>query len=240
MMHEEPAELGAVEAELKAPKPSKPPLPPPDASPSPQDAPMDSGAPGFVDACLLPGMTLATFTATGTIDGHDEGVTAALPLPFPFTFYGTSHSTFWLTTNGQLGFGDTVGGSAFGQAKCPLPDSRFATPILLAYSADLVVRYDPGLGVCYATTGTSPDRKLVVTWKDLFFYESWLTSHVTFSAELHEGTNAIDVLIDRVDAPSLPSYEAGYAAVVGKQAGSAGSASSCFQPLAPEGTVVHF
>jgi hypothetical protein len=202
----------------------------------------DSGgtAPSFPDACLLPGMSKATFQATGSWDAHDEGVTAALDLPFSFTLYGTSHTKYWITTNGQLGFGNTVGGSAFGQVTCPLPDKRFTTPILLAYSVDLVGRLEPEAGVCIATTGTAPRRQLVVTWKDAFFYESWLTSHVTFSAVLNEGTNVIDVMLDRVDAPDLPPFESGGASVLGKQAGSAAYAYSCFQPHAPEGTVVHY
>lgn len=198
------------------------------------------GTPGFVDACLLRGRTRATFQATDSFDAHDEGVTAALPLPFPFKFYGASQTKYWITTNGQLGFGNTPGGSAFGQVTCPIPDSRFTTPILLAYSADLVSRLDPHAGVCYATRGKAPKRQLVVTWKDAFFYEAWLTSHVTFSATLNEGTNVIDVAIARVDVPQLLPLEAGLGAALGKQSGSSGYAFSCFQSLAPAGTVVHY
>jgi hypothetical protein len=207
-------------------------------APPPGDGGGDSA--DFIDACLLPGMTKATFNPTGGLDAIDEGVTAALDLPFEITLYGTPHNKFWITTNGQLGFGGTPGGSAFGQATCPLPDARFAAPILLAYSVDLVGRPDPGAGVCYAITGTSPHRKLVVTWKDSFFYESWLTSDVTFSATLHESTNVIDVALGRVDAPYLPPYETGNAAALGIQAGSSSSVFSCFQEHAPEGTVVHY
>jgi hypothetical protein len=219
--------------------------PPPEDGP-PADGPADSGgggggggSTGFLDACLLPGMTRATFHQTGTIDPNDEGVTAALSLPFPFALGGTTHTSYWITTNGQLGFGATPGGSAFGQVTCPLPDARFASPILLAYSADLVTRIDDQSGVCYAVTGTSPKRKLVVTWKDAFFYEAWLTSHVTFSAVLNEGSNVIDVAIDRVNAPSLPAFEGGAAAALGRQAGESGYSFSCFQQ-APAGTIVHY
>src|SRR5262245_47170970 len=147
----------------------------------------------FIDACLLPGSTKVTFNPTGTYDAHDEGVTSALNLPFPFKLYGATYSKFWITTNGQMGFGPTPGGSAFGQTSCALPDARFAAPILLAYSADLIGRLDPGAGVCFGVTGKVSRRKLVVTWKDSFFYDAWLTSNVTFSATLHEATNVIDV-----------------------------------------------
>jgi hypothetical protein len=236
---------GTIQSKAKPPKPPKPPTDAaPVDTPPPVDArpPVDSGVDSvdLLDACLLPGMTKATFNPTGALDAIDEGVTAALNLPFQITLHGTPHDRFWITTNGQLGFGATPGGSAFGQATCPLPDARFAAPILLAYSVDLVGRTDPGAGVCYATTGTSPHRKLVVTWKDSFFYESWLTSHVTFSATLNEGTNAIDVALARVDAPYLLPYETGLAAALGVQSSGSASVFSCFQEHAPEGTVVHY
>jgi hypothetical protein len=105
---------------------------------------------------------------------------------------------------------------------------------------DLVGRLDdPDAGVCYGTTGTAPDRKHVVTWKDSFFYEDWLASHVTFSAILNETTNVIDVVLEQVDSPNQPGFAAGNASVIGKQAGSSGTAYSCYGS-APEGTVAHF
>ena len=242
---EDEVEPGTAESGGKWSKPPKSPndpLPADSAPPvdAPPPTPTGGGTPGFIDACLLPGMTKATFNPTGSIDAHDEGVTAVLNLPFPFTLYGTSHTKYWITTNGQLGFGNTVGGSAFGQVTCPLPDSRFTTPILLAYSADLIGRLDPDAGVCHATTGTAPHRKLVVTWKDSFFYDAWLTSNVTFSATLDEGTNVIDVVLDRIDAPGQPYLENGFVAVLGKQSGSSADAFSCYQAIAPEGTVIHY
>jgi hypothetical protein len=247
-------ELGTAEAEAKWGKPKAPKDAAIPDSPPPGDAgtPTDGGGgttgggttgggtSGFVDACSLPGMTRATFNATGSIAANDEGVTAASSLPFPFTLYGTAQAKFWITTNGQLGFGAAPGGSAFGQATCPLPDQRFTTPIVLVYSADLVARLDPGAGACYATTGTAPNRKLVVTWKDFFFYDCWLSSNVTFSATLNEGTNVIDVAIDRVDAACMPAVASGGIAALGKQSGGAGYAFSCYQNNAPAGTVIHY
>lgn len=72
---------------------------------------------------------------------------------------------------------------------------------------------------CPRGRGRLPNRKHVVTWKD-------------------ETTNVIDVVIERVDAPNQPGFEAGNASVIGKQAGSSGSAYACFGS-APEGTVAH-
>jgi hypothetical protein len=201
---------------------------------------VESEVAGFIDACVQPGTTKPALTPTSTWGWNDEGVTAALDLPFSFTLYGTSHSKYWITSNGQLGFGNTVGGSLFGHATCPLPSSSFSTPIVLVYSADLVNQIDPGTGICTATTGTPPNRKFVVTWKDASFYDAWGTSWVTFSAILNEGTNVIDVILERVDSPYFIELESGTVAVLGKQAGSSGSSYSCYQPNAPEGTVIHY
>jgi hypothetical protein len=214
-------------------KPREEPPPPPPPSPS---------VPGFIDACGIAGHTNATFNPTASFDAFDEGVTAALNLPFSFTFYGTAHTKFWFTTNGQLGFGNTVGGTAFGQVTCPISSAAITTPLVLVYSADLIGRIEPNAGVCYATTGTAPNRKLVVTWKNSFFYEAWLLSNVTFSATLNEGTNVIDVALERVDVddPSLPDYELGHGAALGRRSGSSSQTVSCYQALVPEGTVIQY
>jgi hypothetical protein len=238
-----PAEEGDGDMDVEVALRRKP-APAPTPTPAPTD---DSGslavdAPRFIDACSLPGSVnvRAQFRATGSFDAHDEGVTDVLNLPFSFKVYGKTYSQYWITTNGQLGFGATRGGSAFGQVTCPLADARIKTPVVFVYSADLIGRLDGNAGVCYATTGISPRRKLVVTWKDSFYYDAWLTSHVTFSATLNEGSNYIDVAIARVDAPTLPSLEDGNSAVVGRQSGGSAQAYSCQQPLAPGGTIVRF
>lgn len=197
-------------------------------------------APAFVDACSLPGSVKVSFNPTMGYDAIDEGVTAAMDLPFQFKLYGKSHSKFWITTNGQLGFGSTVGGSAFGQVSCPLADNRFKTPIVLVYSADLIGRMDGDAGVCFATRGIAPRRKLVVTWKDSFYYDAWLTSHVTFSATLHEATNVMDVAVAQNDVPTLPTLEDGNTNALGRQAGGTAQAYACHQPIAPAGTLVRF
>jgi hypothetical protein len=195
---------------------------------------------GFIDACAISGRTVATFNPTTEYDAIDEGVTAALTLPFSFKLFSGTQTKFWITTNGQLGFGGTPAGSTFGRVTCPLADARFTTPVVLVYSADLVGRDGEDAGVCYATIGSAPNRQLVVTWKDSFFYDAWLTSHVTFSATLNEGTNVIDVGIDRVEASDLPALESGYGAALGKQSGKTGYTYSCFQARAPSGTVIHY
>ena len=184
-------------------------------------------------------MTRAAFDPAA-VDANGDAGTAVLELPFPFTVYGTSHRRYWITVDGQLGFGKTPGDCAFGQVTCSRPDSRNRRPILLVNSTAPSRRLGPAAGVCCATTGTAPHRKLVVTWTDAPFYDAWLTSNVTFSATLNEGANVVDVELARTGAPYQPFFEAGGAAALGKQAGGLAHAFSWFPALAPGSAVMHY
>lgn len=143
---------------------------------------------GFIDACGLAGMT-RYFNA----DPNDDEVTAALTLPFGFTFYGVARTQYWVNTNGSLGFGnfpDTVVNHV-----CPLQDSNYGVPIIMAFSADLEARAGAQYGVCVGTTGAAPNRKLVATWKEAMFHTDPNTT-LTFSIMLNETTNTIDIVYD--------------------------------------------
>lgn len=197
----------------------------------------------FVDACLLPGHVDATFQPYGSIWEGDEGVTAPLVLPFSFTYFGVTHSRFWVTSNGELGFGSVPSGPAFGRVQCPLTDAQIAAPIIFAYATDLL-----SSRVCIATTGSAPHRNLVVTWKDARLYEldgaGYGTSDLRFGVSLSETTGEVDIAIDRVElsAPFWPSESIvlGAWATVGLQSGSAAKSFSCQSPHAPAGSRFHY
>lgn len=225
----------------------KPPPPPvdaavvdsaPDAAP---DAP-PAEAP-YTDACALPGAAVATLIPYGSIDGNDEGSTAALPLPFAFTLHGTSHTRYWVTSNGELGFGDAPGGVPFGNIGCPLPSAATAKPVVFAYGVDLM-----GGTVCMATTGSAPSRQLVITWKDRSLYEldgtGNGTSKLTFGVTLTEGTNAVSVGVHRVSMSSVffPTADIakGSWAVLGLQSAGGATSFSCHETKAPQGATFSY
>jgi hypothetical protein len=216
-----------------------------DANADPPDASVEPAPGASIDACSVPGMTTAVFEPYGSISAMDEGATRAMALPFAFTFLGASQTHFWVTTNGELGFGTSVAPPSFGDVSCPLADATITSPMVFAYAGDLRLNL-PGGAVCIATTGAAPNRQLVVTWKDLAFYElsNGGDSHLTFSAVLDEATHAIDLVVQsvRVYSPYLPpeEFEKGTRSVLGLQSGANAVTCSCRDGNAPEGTRFHY
>jgi hypothetical protein len=204
-----------------------------------RDGGADTGtpAPSYDDACLMPGMTEPPLIPYGYIsaDAQDEGASAAIPLPFAFSYFGASQSHYWVASNGELGFGTDARGPNFGQVRCPLPDSQLTRPIVFGYALDLMAGR-----VCVATKGTAPNRKLVVTWKDKFAYEN-TGMNVTFGVTLSEGTNAIDLRVHQVNLFFFDLFwYNGFPAVLGMQRGASAASFSCFQGLAAPGTAYHY
>lgn len=138
----------------------------------------------FVNACNLSG--------TKDLEWENDSTTPLQPLPFPFLFFGSSVSSFWVSTNGVLGFDNQPYSKA--DFTCPLPAAINSRPSVLAYAADLRTTED---GVCIAVTGTAPSRRLVATWSNASRQAGDNTE--TFSVVLHETTNVIELLYKEMD-----------------------------------------
>jgi hypothetical protein len=149
----------------------------------------------FVNACGQPGF----FQLLGEIDD----AVAALMLPFPFRFYGTSTFSAWTSSNGILGFGAPT---ASFQNECSGSAVRSA---VLPFWDDLGTRQS---GICVATLGTEPNRQWVVTWYDAFIL-GLAGTHLNFSVVLNEGSDIIDVLYGSMSGAGALS--AGQEATVG-------------------------
>lgn len=195
------------------------------------------------DACAVAGTLHPTLLPYGDIWEADEGSSAPQPLPFAFNFLGAPQTQFWVTSNGELGFGAVSGGAPFGQVSCPLPDAQVAHPTVMAYATDFI-----SSEICVATVGTAPRRKLLVTWKDARLYEfdgtGSGTSDVMVTAALEEGTQAVSVNVQKVQlaSPFFPVEPviAGAWATVGLQAGTRVQSFSCQQPLAAPGSLFRY
>ena len=160
-----------------------------------------------VDACTLMGHQ-ALLTSSS---GWEES--AVVSLPFAFSFFGAAQTQFWIGSQATVGFGAPPMG-AFSYPTCPLPDSSNQYGAAIAFG-DYI---DTGsLGVCYATTGTAPNRQLVLTW-DKATHESDTGSVLTISIILTETANTIDFQYD-VATPGMSGggYVRGNNATVGLQ-----------------------
>jgi subtilisin family serine protease len=110
------------------------------------------------------------------LTGDDDSLEIALPFEIPF--YGGRYTKAWVATNGFLTF-DRAADNSINRE---VPNSSYPNAAVFALWDDLVV--DSQASVRTATLGTAPDRRFVVEWRNVAFYD--LPGRATFSAELSE------------------------------------------------------
>ncbi len=155
----------------------------------------------FTNACL-PSYTLASIpfspvAGTGTnVSLGDDAMSSALPIGFTFRFFCNNYTNFYIGSNGFITFSPAQPANQYSQN---IPAA--ATPnnlIALAWS-DL----DPSSGsgnVRYFTTGTAPNRRLVVNFNNVdYYYLLFPGGNITVQAVLYETTNVIELHITNVD-----------------------------------------
>ncbi len=137
----------------------------------------------------------------------NDGVSGPQALPFTFSFYGQGYSQIYVGANGLLGFVNQGLGTA---ANTDLPNAAAPNAVICPYWDDL----DPsGSGsVRIGTVGTSPNRKVVVSWVSVP-HRSKPPISLTFQAVLMEGSNQILFQYQSVSASK--SLGAGRSATVG-------------------------
>jgi hypothetical protein len=136
-------------------------------------------------------------TAGISVPLTDESVSSALPVGFPFKFYGIDYTMFYISSNGFLTFDPFTGpGCCSGQY---LPNYSFVKNLIAFAWEDL----DPGLGgtISYYTTGVAPDRKLVVSFDNIQHYQGG--DAITAQVILYETSNKIE--IHTTSMPGNPS-----------------------------------
>jgi hypothetical protein len=138
----------------------------------------------YVDSTVAAGGT----TATGI----------GLPIGFTFTYNGTNFDVFGVNANGWISFGQ----SALTPASVDMTSTTVGSPIstvstapaelqnrVSAFGRTLVGQATSQLS--YATTGTAPNRVLVVEWKRFRRSTTATTENLNFQIRLHETTNVV-------------------------------------------------
>ncbi len=92
-------------------------------------------------------------------------VQTTVALPFPFTLYGQTYDTATVTPKGYI----ALSASPVNYINTPIPDPATPNATLYALWDDLVV--DAGASVRTQVVGTAPNRKFVVEWRDVQFFE---------------------------------------------------------------------
>ncbi len=100
-------------------------------------------------------------------------------LPFPITLYGQTYTEMWVVTNGFV----TFQGPNTTYTNEAIPSVNAPNAAVYAFWDDLVV--DASAAVRVRLVGSIPDRRLVVEWRNVYFYAD-SSKRVTFEMLLYE------------------------------------------------------
>lgn len=144
-------------------------------------------------------------TGTEVTGRTDDGMHGPYNIGFTFSFYGNNKTQFYVCNNGFVSFsGDT----------CPYTN---VTIITAATPNDYIAPFwddmFTGGNVYYETTGTAPNRKLIVSFDGINPY-STQANNLSYQVVLHETTGRIKLQYKDVDSGTA-TYGGGIGATVG-------------------------
>ena len=124
---------------------------------------------------------LGVVARTGYVDDGNWG---AFPIGFSFDFFGNTYTDFHVTSNGLVMF--ERGSNQY--SNYPIPNTTGADNYIAPFWDDLVI-HETG-DIMYQTIGTAPNRKLVIQFNNMSFWNSPVLLG-TFQVILFEGSNNI-------------------------------------------------
>ena len=144
----------------------------------------------FLIACqVLPASAYdgeITYNATeATFSNSDDSYSGPKDIGFTFDFYDNSYTQAYINTNGTLNFG--TGYSAFSNSALSSSNANYS---IFPFWDDLILTGTAG--VYHQTIGTSPNRKFVTQWTNMYFYGTTIMMG-TFQVILYEGSNDIQI-----------------------------------------------
>lgn len=164
-----------------------------------------------------PGATSLTVT--------DDHFSNAVPIGFNFCFYQQVYTNVYISDNGHVTFNGLYNGQpASFDTKTPLPFYNSTFPDNAIFGPFMDNKPTGGYSIKYATIGTAPLRKFVITWSSMPLFGSTCGSGTsTYQVVLHETTNRIECHITNKitcdgDASNYRNY-----ATLGIQSTGAGS-----------------
>jgi uncharacterized repeat protein (TIGR01451 family) len=116
----------------------------------------------------------------------DEEMSGAIPIGFDFSYYGSTYSNLYVSSNGFL---TVLPGQSAAFTPQQLPDSATPNGVIAGWWVDL----DPSKGgtIQYQTLGTAPNRRFIVQFSNIL--RRYETYAVTMQFKLFEATNVVEV-----------------------------------------------
>ncbi|CAN5586180.1 hypothetical protein BH11PLA2_BH11PLA2_46040 [soil metagenome] len=127
-------------------------------------------------------------TGTALSFANTDDASKSITSPFSFSYFGTSNTTIFVSTNGLITFGSgltTATNTNLASSSTP------SQATIAAFWDDLVVNSSGG--VLWQVLGTTGSRRLVIQWNNAQFWSQAGGNpfSLTFQMELFEGTNHI-------------------------------------------------
>lgn len=148
------------------------------------------------------------FAAPGTVNLTDDSFSGTIPIGFDFCFYGTTHTQLVISSNNYVSFdlGNANGYSPWTTQAIANAGANQTHNSIMAPWQDI----NPGLGgtITYATYGTAPNRRFVVTWNNVPMFSCTGTLYSS-QIKIFEGSNEIETHI--VDKQICATWNSGNA-----------------------------
>lgn len=140
----------------------------------------------------------------------DDIFSGVIGIPFPFCFFGTKYTSCVIGTNANISFNTTLAGAGDPwQITGPLPGGVVAASsrnaIMFPYMDFLM---SSGGAIRYATYGTAPCRRWVVSFDNVAFFQC-TTTKATVQVVLYETTNVIEMFFQ--SKPICSGWNSGFA-----------------------------
>lgn len=182
----------------------------------PQEAPLTVDGPETLDfglarrsdayghSCSLPPSAFIAADSVLPLTGDDQALGVALP--FPFSFYGQSYSTVYVSTNGVVSFT----GASSSYLNSSIPNTATPNGAVYAFWDDLYV--DGLASIRTQTLGSEPNRQFVIEWRNVHFYGD-TSRRVRFEIVLNEDGSILTQYADIAE----DGREQGSSATVGME-----------------------
>lgn len=134
----------------------------------------------------------APLTGGTSTSASDDSQVGPLPIGFNFCFFGATYSNFYIGSNGWLAFSSQP--TTYTSATIPNTGASIPKNCIMGPWQD----WNPSIGgggpyINYQTSGTAPNRKLVVNWNNIPMFGSACTGLTgTFQIIIYESSNVIE------------------------------------------------
>jgi len=159
----------------------------------------------YAVSLITPTPSLEDMTGATSITLADHQISQSLPIGFRFPFYDQWNEQFYISDEGLITFDLSISPNAGTSGAIP------NSPNLDNFIAGVWSDFNPAYGtIHYKTFGASPNRKLVVEFKDYPYWDinpphtGYSSERATFQIHLHEN-GIIELHYQSVDANSWAS-----------------------------------